>query len=65
VAAWPSSGGGRRPGWARVGLSALGRKADGAGFGGRQKKMEAGRTREWDEIKEQRKMGCLSGFKFI
>jgi hypothetical protein len=35
--AWPSAGGGRRPGWARVGLSALGPKVDGDGFGGRQK----------------------------
>jgi hypothetical protein len=32
--AWPSAGGGRGPGWARVGLSALGPKADGANFGG-------------------------------
>jgi hypothetical protein len=33
--AWPSAGGGRRPGWAGVGLSALGPKADGASFDGR------------------------------
>jgi hypothetical protein len=53
AAAWPSAGGGRQPGWAGVGPSALGPKANGAGFGGRQrKKMEAGRTREWAEIKE-------------
>jgi hypothetical protein len=32
AAAWPSAGGGRRPGWARVGPSALGPKADGADF---------------------------------
>jgi hypothetical protein len=36
--AWPSVGGGRGLGWARVGLSALGPKADGADFGGIQKK---------------------------
>jgi hypothetical protein len=35
--AWPSAGGGRGHGWARVGPSALGPKADGAGFGGIQK----------------------------
>jgi hypothetical protein len=34
AAAWPSAGGGRGPGWARVGPSALGPKADGANFGG-------------------------------
>jgi hypothetical protein len=38
VMAWPSAGGGREPGWARVGPSALGPKADRASFGGRQKK---------------------------
>jgi hypothetical protein len=37
AAAWPSARGGRRPGWARVGLSALGPKAEGASFDGRQK----------------------------
>jgi hypothetical protein len=36
--AWPLAGGGRRPRWAGVGPSALGPKADGAGFSGRQKK---------------------------
>jgi hypothetical protein len=51
VVASPSAGGGRRPESAGVGLSALGPKANGAGFGGRQKKMEAG-TRAWAEIKE-------------
>jgi hypothetical protein len=35
AAAWPSAGGGRRPGWAGVGPSALCPKADGADFGGR------------------------------
>jgi hypothetical protein len=50
--AWPSIGGGRRPGWAGVGLSAVGPMVDGAGFGESQKKMEAGCTREWAEIKE-------------
>jgi hypothetical protein len=38
VTAWPSAGGGTRSGWAGVGLSALGPKVDGAGFGERQKK---------------------------
>jgi hypothetical protein len=37
AAAWPSAGGGRGPGWARVGSSALGPKADRADFGGIQK----------------------------
>jgi hypothetical protein len=36
--AWPSAGGGRQPGWAGVGLSALSPKVDGTVFGGRQKK---------------------------
>jgi hypothetical protein len=42
------------PGDGPNGPSALGPKADGADFGGiqKQKKMEAGRTREWAEIKE-------------
>jgi hypothetical protein len=44
--------GGRGPEWARVGPSALGPKVDEADFVGIQKKMEAGRTREWAEIKE-------------
>jgi hypothetical protein len=35
--AWSSAGGGRRPGWAGVGPSALGPKVDRDGFGGKQK----------------------------
>jgi hypothetical protein len=42
AAAWPSAGGGRQPGWAGVGPSALGPKANGAGFGGRQRKKNGG-----------------------
>jgi hypothetical protein len=38
AAACPSAGGGRGLGWARVGPSKLGPKADGANFGGIQKK---------------------------
>jgi hypothetical protein len=40
------------PGDGPNGPSALVPKADGADFSGIQKKMEAGRTREWAEIKE-------------
>jgi hypothetical protein len=35
AAAWPSARGGRHPVWTRVGPSALGPMADGAGFSGR------------------------------
>jgi hypothetical protein len=52
AAAWPSAGGLRAPGWAIVGPCALGPKADGADFGGIQKKWRRARTREWAKIKE-------------
>jgi hypothetical protein len=55
-------GGGRRPGWVSLGQKGheLGPGAMGlkACFGGKQKKMETGRTREWAEINN----GLLKSF---
>jgi hypothetical protein len=65
VVAWPSAGGGRRPRRARVGLSALGPKADGASFSGREKKNGGGPHEGMGQKQRIRKMGCLNGFEFI